>query len=62
MVACLTCNVKKGNKLVDEAEHKLLRPPTEPRWRPSFAVPLFRRRESWEHFVSEAYWNVELEE
>jgi hypothetical protein len=58
----MSCNVRKGNKLLDEASMSLLRPPREPHWRPSFAVPLFKRKESWEHFVSEAYWNVELEE
>jgi 5-methylcytosine-specific restriction endonuclease McrA len=62
VVACVSCNVRKGNKLLGEAGMSLLKQPREPRWRPSFAVPVFKRRASWEHFISEAYWNVQLEE
>jgi 5-methylcytosine-specific restriction endonuclease McrA len=62
VVACLRCNVRKGNRRPEEAGMALRHRPTEPHWRPSFALPLVRRRESWEHFVSEAYWNIELEE
>ena len=62
VVACFSCNVKKGNMLLKEAGMKLLRQPREPAWRPSFAAPLFKRRASWQNFVSEAYWNIELEE
>jgi 5-methylcytosine-specific restriction endonuclease McrA len=62
VVACMTCNVRKGNKQLTEAGMCLLRQPKEPHWRPSFAVPLFKRRASWDHFVSEAYWNIELDE
>ncbi len=63
VVACHDCNIHKGDKSVQEAGMKLSRPPREPRWRPSVFVSLpLQRRESWEHFISEAYWNVELEE
>ena len=62
VVACTACNVRKGNKLLDEAAMRLLQVPREPHWRPSFAVSLFKGKASWDQFVSEAYWNVELEE
>ncbi|HNR99457.1 MAG TPA: HNH endonuclease [Planctomycetota bacterium] len=63
VVACHACNVRKGNKLPADAAMKLLKPPREPRWRPTVLVALpVQRRESWDHFISDAYWNVELEE
>ncbi len=62
VVACFECNVRKGNKLLEEAGMRLLRKPKEPAWRPSFALPWIKRKASWEQFVSEAYWNIELEQ
>ena len=62
VVACLDCNSKKSNKLPREAGLSLLKKPTEPTWKPSLMLPLFKRKVSWDHFVSEAYWNVELNE
>ncbi len=62
VLACLRCNRRKANRtLVTSAMH-LLRAPHEPHWSPCIAIPLAKRRASWEQFVSEQYWNVELEE
>ena len=40
----------------------LLHPPKEPPPQMAFTLQLGRRKASWEQFVSEAYWNVELEQ
>ncbi len=62
VVACLKCNSKKSNKNLKTSGLKLLRPPVEPEWKPYFTLPLFKKHESWNHFISEAYWNNELDE
>jgi len=62
VLACLRCNRRKANRTLQEAGMRLQRPPLEPHWSPCIAIPLAKRRASWEQFVSEKYWNVELEE
>ena len=62
-VACLACNVRKGDRLLAEAGMTLMHAPREPAWRPSFSLRIpMRGHRSWEQFVSDAYWNVELEQ
>ncbi|MGQ9592597.1 MAG: HNH endonuclease [Planctomycetota bacterium] len=62
VVACLECNSKKGNRTLAAARMTVLRSPREPPPQAAFTLHLGRRKASWEHFVSEAYWNVELED
>lgn len=62
VIACIACNVRKGNRLLAEAGMKLINPPQRPGWSPCLSVTVARRRASWERFVSEQYWNVALEE
>lgn len=51
--ACPSCNRRKGGKLLDQANMKLLRPPCEP---PASANYRFRRylttHQEWEQFIS----------
>ena len=61
VVSCVKCNARKRDRTPEEAHMKPRRPPRKPRWAPSFAVPLKHRRTSWEKFVSDLYWDVELE-
>jgi len=61
VIACVPCNERKGNRTPEEAHMKPLRPPKRPRWAPSFGIPLKHRRESWEKFISDVYWDIELE-
>ena len=61
VLACVACNHRKANMLPDELGWKLLKEPVEPRWAPTFEAPIGRVRISWEKFVSERYWNVQLE-
>lgn len=62
VVACLRCNARKGSRTLDQAGMRILRSPREPPAHMAFTLHLSKRKSTWEHFVSEAYWNVELEE
>ncbi len=62
VLACLECNTRKGDRRPREAGMKLIRKPVKPRWPTYIALRLGRsRKASWEKFLSEAYWDVELE-
>lgn len=61
VLACVECNHHKGNRTPDQALMPLLKPPVRPIWNPSYARS-GARLESWSKFVSDAYWNIELEE
>lgn len=60
VLACVNCNKQKGNRTLVEAGMSLLGSPAVPKWSPYIQIPLYRKRESWEKFISEAYWNTEL--
>lgn len=63
VLCCLKCNIRKGCRTPDEAHMKLLRPPEKPKWATRIGVKIGRRaKESWERFLEEAYWEVELRE
>ncbi|HJL42670.1 MAG TPA: HNH endonuclease [Myxococcales bacterium LLY-WYZ-16_1] len=64
--SCVTCNLKKGNRLPHEAGMRLLKAPSRPRW-----SPFERGRdgasnpEDWRPFLSmvdASYWHTELAE
>ena len=61
VLACAECNRRKANRTPAEAHMRLRNKPKAPRWSPLFAVQDVRI-ESWSKFISEAYWNVELED
>ncbi len=62
VVACCQCNSKKGNTLLQNLDMKLIKEPQKPPAPMAFSLPIGRRKKSWEHFVSEAYWNIELKD
>lgn len=61
VLACLKCNHKKDSKLPTEVGMNLRRKPRQPRWEDvkvkgiDGLIP-----SSWEAFLDEIYWNVEL--
>lgn len=64
VTACIVCNLRKGNRLPDEAGMKLLIKPTKPKWRVSAALairPGFKIKASWQRFIDSVYWNTELQ-
>jgi 5-methylcytosine-specific restriction endonuclease McrA len=60
VLACMSCNKRKADRTPDEAGMRLRKRPVQPTWNPRYAAHTLRLR-SWSKFVSEAYWNVELE-
>ena len=58
--ACLPCNVKKGNKLLQESGMQLIRHPHRPKWHPLHRLQGRTFPDIWKNFLDEAYWNVEL--
>jgi 5-methylcytosine-specific restriction endonuclease McrA len=61
VLACIECNSRKANRTPEQAGMPLRKTPTRPMWNPLYA-PHGVRIQSWSKFVSEAYWNVELED
>ncbi len=60
VLACVDCNHHKADRTPREARMKLRHEPVRPTWKPVYADHHVRL-ESWSKFVSEVYWNVELE-
>ncbi len=60
VLACLDCNKQKADRTPEQAGMRLRRKPVRPTWNPIYAAHNLRI-ESWSKFISEAYWNVELE-
>lgn len=61
VLACVACNVRKGDRLPLQSGLQLVRAPKRPNWTPYLSLSLGTKKESWEKFVSERYWNIELE-
>ncbi|HEY3323137.1 MAG TPA: HNH endonuclease [Planctomycetota bacterium] len=63
VLACLKCNMRKGSHLPNELGMRLLRKPVKPQWATRVGVKIGRvLKPSWERFLEEAYWEVELRE
>ena len=64
VTACIPCNLRKADRLPQEANMKLLIQPTKPQWKGSASL-VFRSpvklKASWQRFIDTAYWNSELE-
>lgn len=61
VLACVPCNMEKANRTPAEAGMKLRKQPKKPSWKTLVHVPARERRQSWQQFLSKAYWEVELE-
>ena len=58
-VMCVPCNGKKANRTLEEAGMKLLKIPIKPKL--NFFRNEIKPLKSWENFISEVYWNTELQ-
>lgn len=57
IVACPSCNTRKGDRLPAEVGMTLLRAPVKPKWATQIGVRLAHRiRSSWQQFIPEVYW------
>ncbi len=60
VLACVDCNSRKAARTPGQAKMKLLKEPVRPKWKPFYAMQSIQV-DSWSRFISETYWNVELE-
>jgi len=60
VLACLDCNSRKADRTPEQAKMKLRKEAVRPKWRPLYSRHAMKM-ESWSKFISEAYWNAELE-
>lgn len=60
VLACVRCNMRKANRSLVQAGLRLRHVPKEPRWSWDVEISVGVRRASWEHFLSDRYWNTEL--
>ncbi|HTN74902.1 MAG TPA: HNH endonuclease [Pirellulaceae bacterium] len=61
VLACIACNKAKADRTPVQAHMKLRTPPVRPTWKPLYAEHPMRVK-SWRKFLSEAYWDIALEE
>ena len=61
VLACVACNKRKADRTPEQARMHLRRKPVRPTWKPLYADHEVRIK-SWSKFISEAYWNVTLQE
>jgi 5-methylcytosine-specific restriction endonuclease McrA len=61
VLACFECNKRKADRTPEQAGMKLKKVPKKPSWKTLVQVPPKMRKESWQHFLDRAYWEVELE-
>lgn len=63
VLACVPCNVRKGNRTPEEAHMPLIRKPSKPSWLPKLGTRIPKSQiMNWYRFVDAAYWDVELRE
>ncbi len=59
--ACVDCNVRKGGRTPRQANLSLIRKPEKPKRSPVLNLKLTQRKyQSWQSFLDNAYWSVEL--
>ncbi len=59
--ACVDCNVRKGGRTPRQANMTLIRKPEKPKRSPMLHIKLSQRKyQSWQSFLDNAYWSVEL--
>ena len=59
--ACVDCNVRKGGRTPKQAHMTLIRKPEKPKRSPLLSMKLSQKKYlSWQSFLDNAYWNVEL--
>lgn len=61
VLACTRCNHSKADRTPKMARMKLKKKPAHPKWNPIYSQHA-TRFESWSKFISDAYWNAELEQ
>jgi 5-methylcytosine-specific restriction endonuclease McrA len=60
VLACVDCNRRKADRRPDQAGLRLRKTPACPRWQPVYASTGIRI-DSWSKFLSDVYWNVNID-
>ncbi|CAN5282538.1 HNH endonuclease [soil metagenome] len=59
--ACVDCNVRKGGRTPRQANMTLIKKPEKPKRSPLLNAKLTQKKyQSWQSFLDNAYWSVEL--
>lgn len=59
--ACVACNSRKGGRTPEQASMKLIKKPIQPKRNPAISLRLGQDKyASWQQFLDNAYWSVEL--
>jgi len=59
--ACVECNVRKGGRTPRQANMTLIRKPEKPKRSPVLNMKLSQKKyQTWQSFLENAYWSVEL--
>ncbi len=61
VLACVRCNHAKADRTPPQAKLKLRKAPVRPDWNPVYSQHAIRV-ESWTRFISQAYWDAELQQ
>lgn len=62
VVACVKCNVHKGNRTPEEANMPLLRKPVRPKWLPRFGMRVpDDQLQVWRRFVDMRFWHAQAD-
>jgi 5-methylcytosine-specific restriction endonuclease McrA len=65
VTSCINCNLKKGNSLPEEKGMKLVIKPTKPTYSSNLTIVMkniFKVKTSWQKFIDNIYWNIELDQ
>ena len=65
VTSCISCNIRKGDRLPEEADMKLLVEPSMPRWKGAGSLVFhssFKMKASWQKFIDNVYWNSVIDE
>jgi 5-methylcytosine-specific restriction endonuclease McrA len=62
VLACTSCNIRKGNHLPNECGMALQGPPKKPSWMALQFKPEPDNRSFWQKFIDIAYWEANLHE
>jgi len=61
VLACIDCNKVKADRTPDEAGLRLRKVPKKPSWSALSCITPGKRLKSWQNFIDETYWQIELE-
>jgi 5-methylcytosine-specific restriction endonuclease McrA len=61
VLACLSCNNKKGNRNLKDTNLKLIRKPFIPKWNHMYQGEIKKNYDDWSTLLGDLYWNVKLE-